>query len=179
MLGNLQGDSDSDMGGEMTEMNSAAKQLVADRIRVNTSKDYRNKMKTMAKLITRRAGSHAVNHLVTGNPNMPKVPMDPDITMSFFGELSERRPAVHPIFGKIHKKTQANNGHPSAQTVSGFKSAIVWWHLESHGVPGTGVECFTQSLRAGSSRATVSNYFFLSGSLETEAFTHRSSHLDF
>ena len=75
-------------------------------------------------------GSSAAHHLLAGNPLLPKVPMDLNMTLSFFGELSDRSPDDHPIFGKIHKKTRANNGHPSASAVADFKSAVVWWHQE-------------------------------------------------
>ena len=62
---------------------------------------------------------------------MPRVPTDPGIVNAFFGDLCEKRGTSHPVFGKTHKKTLGNNGHPSAQTISGFKSALVWWHLEN------------------------------------------------
>ncbi len=107
--------------------------LVSQRIRGSTCKGYFNKMKTFGKLITLRTGAAAANHLqVSGQlPMMPKVPTDPGIVNAFFGDLCEKRGTSHPVFGKTHKKTLGNNGHPSAQTISGFKSALVWWHLEN------------------------------------------------
>ena len=115
---------------QLTDMRTAAQQLVGQRIRCNTAMDYKNKIKMLSKWITARMGSSATDHLIPGDPPLPKVPMNLNLILSFFGELSDRRPDVHPIFGKIHKKTRANNGHPSASTVAGFKSAVIWWHQE-------------------------------------------------
>lgn len=125
-------DSEVDEGlMQLTDMRTAAQQLVGQRIRGNTAKDYKNKIKILSKWITVRMGSSVADHLIPGDPPLPKVPMNLNMAMSFFGELSDRRPDIHPIFGKIHKKTRANNGHPSASTLAGFKSAVVWWHQES------------------------------------------------
>ena len=63
--------------------------------------------------------------------NMPTVPLDPVLTMAFFGALAEVRDisvgATHPIFGKPNKKTRMNNGHVVPGTVQSYKSALVWY----------------------------------------------------
>jgi hypothetical protein len=101
-----------------------ANDIIAKRVRPKTIKAYASNMKIFGKWLSSSGGRVRAD-------GMPELPLDKALTITFFGALVQPRLQTHPIFGLPRKKVLENGGHISAATVSGYKSALVWLHVES------------------------------------------------
>ncbi len=102
---------------------AVAESMISNRIRERTAKGYRNKLAMLGRWL-------AANGQAVDDTSIPVLPLHPELTISFFGELVKPRVAVHPVFGKPKPKLLKNGGHVSASTAGGFKSAIIWLYTE-------------------------------------------------
>ena len=103
---------------------AVAENLISNRVREKTVKAYRCKLITVGKWVKQHNGE-------VGDDGLPTLPLDPVLTISFFGELARPRLEAHPIFGKPRKKLVQNSGFLSTSTAGGYKSAIVWLYTEN------------------------------------------------
>jgi hypothetical protein len=101
-----------------------ANDIIAKRVRPKTVRAYSTNMKIFGKWLSANGGR-------VGPDGFPELPLDMGLTITFFGALVQPRLDTHPVFGKPRKKVIENGGHISAATVSGYKSALVWLHVEN------------------------------------------------
>ncbi len=105
---------------------SRAQDMISKRVTANTAAGYKAKLRTMGRWLNVNVPEQA---LVDGE-GYPILPLDPLLTLTFFGSLVESRSTHHPVFGKPSKKLLDNGGHLSSGYVAGFKSALFWLHAE-------------------------------------------------
>jgi hypothetical protein len=105
-----------------------ALQMIANRIVPKTVKGCKNKLLRMSRWLESQYPQQAAQLIEADK--LPKMPMNTDYTIDFFGELIKPRLQPHPIFGKPRAKTLEDGGHVSASTLCGFKSALVWLYAE-------------------------------------------------
>ena len=116
--------SDSEREEVPTSDLALANDIIAKRVRPKTIKAYASNMKIFGKWLASSGGR-------VKDDGMPELPLDKGLTITFFGALVQPRLLPHPVFGKPRKKVIENGGHISAATVSGYKSALIWLHVEN------------------------------------------------
>ena len=115
-------DSEPDQNNDL----ALADDIIAKRVRPKTVRAYSTNMKIFGKWLSETNSGGRV-----GLDGFPELPLDKGLTITFFGALVQPRLEAHPVFGKPRKKVIDNGGHISAATVSGYKSALVWLHVEN------------------------------------------------
>ena len=115
-------DSEPDQNNDL----ALADDIIAKRVRPKTVRAYSTNMKIFGKWLSEANSGYRV-----GLDGFPESPLDKGLTITFFGALVKPHLEAHPVFGKPRKKVIDNGGHISAATVSGYKSALVWLHVEN------------------------------------------------
>jgi hypothetical protein len=123
----MDGDSDDNQQDDMENPESAdltlAKEMISKRVRPRTVKSYRGCMAKFGKWLALHGGS-------VESTGLPSLPLEKGLTLTFFGALVQPRLQNDPIFGKPRAKVLENGGHIATSTVTGFKSALIWYHSD-------------------------------------------------
>ena len=110
-------------------------QAVMDKAKApGTIRNYKSNLRVLARWMEKRGVG-----TVSAETHLPTCPIDDDVLISFFGELTnpnvEPSDGRHPVMGRLKGKTKLNGGHVQPTTVSGYRSAITWLY-EQNGLDG-------------------------------------------
>ena len=112
---------------------SRAEDLIDSKRAVRTVTGYKGSLKRFGRWLDVKAKRpEKVEAAGSDWQGMPTLPLDRDLTVAFFGALTEVRSIddagpVDEVFGRVSKKTKTNNGHIVPGTAAAYKSAIVWY----------------------------------------------------
>lgn len=108
----------------MANHRETAREMMARRVGTSTTDLYRSKLKVMGEWMKKNRGT-------VDEDGFPMLPLDPEVTLSFFGGLVEKRSeTAHEVFGKSKRNLVENGGHIAPSTAGGYKSALVWLYAE-------------------------------------------------